>query len=207
MIGVNLLPMTKQNALARRRRLSSWGGVVAVCAGVLVIAVLAQWHRMTKEAELERHDARLRVELVNLKTGLSKVQTDAESLSLQLNRAQALRGKRSWSSLLTRIANALPQGSWLLSVATDPVVPPLGDAVAVKKVVRVSVAGHKQPPPAIETPRKLHIVGLAGDVGEPHEFVTRLKETDMFSRVILKQTQREPALGRIYFRFELLCEW
>ena len=59
----------------------------------------------------------------------------------------------------------------------------------------------------IDAPRKLEIVGYAPEAAQPHNFVSALKEKQVFSSVVLRGSQREPMLERSYYRFELVCHW
>jgi hypothetical protein len=64
-----------------------------------------------------------------------------------------------------------------------------------------------QPIVAIEVPRSLRLMGYARETNEPLDFVSMLKRSEVFSRVDLERSVREPVEDGFYFRFEITCEW
>ena len=59
----------------------------------------------------------------------------------------------------------------------------------------------------IDAPRKLRLIGYALNDAQPMEFVTRLKDAQVFQRVTLERSLLETSEEAQRFRFELVCEW
>jgi hypothetical protein len=205
MTGVNLVPVTVRYAQLRRRRTKRWGGLV--CLAVLVVVVLLgyEWLQGVKAAELRAQNDRLQLERENLRAELTAATEQANDLLLRIERARALKAKRAWSRMFALIGTCMPSGTWLTSVATDPARPVPGNPRQAKDIGAEEEGG--QGVVTIDAPRRLRISGYAPAAGQPHEFVTRLKTTQVFSSVVLERSQREPVYDDSYFRFDLICEW
>ncbi len=207
MCSVNLLPAQLVAAHARRRHVRRWIVVCLAVLAVLSVPVGLEWYRVARAAELDVAYTRLNEERRSVEAELTEVSTTSRETFLQLERARALRSKRSWSGIIALLAATMPEGCWLVELATDPSAP-LGQQVRKPAPAPKDAApDHVIPTVTIEAPRKLRIVGFASNAGEPLAFVSRLKEAAVFTRVDLKRTQREPMADGFYFRFELVCEW
>ena len=204
-ISVNLLPRQLVVAQTLRRRRRRWFAVCVLAAIVLAIPVGVESYRMARAEELRLEGARLHKDREAVETELTRIVTASHEAFLQLERAKALREKRSWSAVLTLLADTLPRGCWLTELATDPPAPtgtqarrstdtPIADDNA-----RVTIV--------MEAPRTLRIHGYATDAAQPLAFVRDLKASNAFAQVVLRSTQREPAANGYYFRFELQCDW
>ena len=207
MVSVNLIPKGVQLAQTRRRHLSRWTIAVAVAGVVLTVPLTLGWVRRAEAAHLRAQADQHQARLAQSRNDLETVTTELDRVLSQLERALALRSKRPWSPLLALIGGRMPKGCWLTSIGTDPATPSAGarrsgrpDSKRAKPATPTSTL-------IIEAPRKLRIAGYATDAAEPHEFVIGLKDTGIFSNVVLENLRREPALDGFYFRFELLCEW
>lgn len=203
MTGVNLIPQSVQIAQMRERRIRRWGLAIAASLAVLAAPIVTDYVRSAHADELRRKCDGTQSHLAALRAELRALAVEVEQTRVQLERATALRSKRAWSSIFAMIADRMPVGCWLTAVATDPSVPTAGGsartAPAPTPVAEKTVV--------IDAPRRLTIGGFATEVIEPHQFVTSLKETGVFSNVVLERTNREPVLDGWYFRFELVCEW
>jgi len=204
---VNLLPAQLVAAHARRRHIRRWVVACLAALALLSVPVGLEWYRIARAAELDVAYARLKEKRHNVEVELAGVSATSRETFLQLERAKALRSKRSWSGIIALLAATMPKGCWLVELATDPSAP-LGQQVRKPaSAPKDAPPDHVIPTVTIEAPRKLRIVGFASDPGEPLAFVSRLKQVAVFSRVDLKRTQREPMADGFYFRFELVCEW
>jgi Tfp pilus assembly protein PilN len=211
-IAVNLIPWPIQHSQARRRRSRAWA--IATLGAVLVMCVplLLNWLEGARVAAMSDETQVVQDELASMRESLRNLAAQVHETSLHLERAKALHAKRGWSALLAAISRCLPEDCWLTSVATDPTAPisngrsrPNGNSGAAPPQ-----PGGEGPTPGvvlIEGPRKLKLAGFAGDPGDPLAFVTNLKETGLFREVNLEGFRREPALGELVFRFDLVCEW
>ena len=212
MISVNLIPESIQLRQARRRRIQRW----AVWSGVATILVAVplglEWRHRGEVDELDWQNIRLHQELTRIQAELKAVTAAADDVFLQIERANVLRSKRAWSAMLALIASAMPDQCWLASIATDPSAPSAASvhrrAVAGGAGARVdSRTREPQQTITIDAPRKLRLAGYAADPGDPLAFVTKLKDTRVFSRVALERSLLEPTGDGSHFRFELVCQW
>jgi len=209
MIELNLLPLEVQLAGARRRRIRQWSAAAVVAAMIAAIPFGMDTMRRLRADDLRGQNDALQSELTSTRTELRTLSASAVEATLQLERTLALRTKRSWSGLLAFIGSCLPDECWLTSVATDPPIP-MGAGPIRPVPSQTAVAG--TPPKekqvvTIDAPRKLRISGLAIDAAQPHGFVSRLKESNVFQGVTLEQSVLEQGEAEPHFRFSLVCEW
>ncbi len=213
MVGVNLIPKTVQTMHTRQRHLKLWGVIILTSFGLLCIPLGMNWYQNARAKALRVENEDLQERLKATRTELRTRMTEASALLLQLQRAKALRSKRAWSGMIGLVGSCMPPGCWLTSLATDPETPTAMGRMAVSAPVKRDPANRSDPKGAdsvtltIEAPRKMRLAGYATDAAEPHVFVANLKHTEVFSRVALERSQREPVLDGYYFRFELICEW
>jgi Tfp pilus assembly protein PilN len=207
MIGVNLIPVTMQLRQTLRQRLWGWALCNAAVGVAVVLPSALEWFNRAQADELRSRSLEVQEALSTAQAELRAVRDEADGLHLQLQRADALRSKRAWSGLLGLIAKNLPEGSWLTRLATDPASP---HGASRGRPARAGPSGPQPDRPevvTIEAPRKLRLVGFASTAGEPLTLVTNLKQTEVFSRVALEQSQLDRAHERAVFRFEVVCEW
>ena len=207
MVGVNLIPENVQLAQTRYRRLKGWGIAILLAVAILALPLTIDWVQRVQAAELRTQHDRLQTELATIRTELRALTFQANEALMQLEHAQALRSKRAWSAMFALIEKSMPEGTWLISIATDPATPPPGGGHNTAVRDR-DTATDKQPAiVVIEAPRRLRVAGYAIDAAQPHEFVTNLKDSKVFTNVTLGLLRSEPVLDGSYFRFELACEW
>lgn len=205
---MNLIPKQLQLSRARSRRIKAWALPIAAAAMVLVVPVVIDKYRSVEAGRLRAENIQLQRQITGQRAELTDVTAQAHQALVQLQRAEALRSKRAWSAVLALVARRIPPGCWLTSIASDPAAP--GQAGARSPTRRSRILEREQESVSsvtIDAPRKLRITGYATDAAEPHQFVTRLKQTAVFAYVGLEASHREPVLGGSYFRFELTCEW
>jgi Tfp pilus assembly protein PilN len=213
MITINLIPKSIQIAQAYRRRAKQWVVAIAVAVVIAAVPAVAHWRQHGDIDELRLSSDRLQTEVAAARAELKAVSSQANELVLRSERANALRGKRSWSSMLALIANCLPKECWLTSLATDPAVPsaapPARKAPPAAPAVAPRAAAQPEQPAVvtIDAPRKLRIHGHSGDATQPLAFVARLKESHVFRDVSLERTHRAGEDPAAPFKFEVLCEW
>ena len=108
--------------------------------------------------------------------------------------------------MFAMIEQCMPEGCWLISVATDPPTP--RGALSTPKAPGPDAESEEQAAVVVvDAPRKLAIMGFAVDAADPHAFVRALKNTEVFTNVTLQHVRREPVGRRSCFRFDLVCEW
>jgi len=206
MVAVNLVPTEIRVAVARRRHLRRWMISTAIAAAALLAAAGANWAQLARESELKAENERVQEQLAVVRKEVELVTDRLASVSVQIDRADALRRKRPWSGMIMLIGSCMPDECWLTSVATNPErpAPQAAPQNAAKAAVGKETAGRSV---AIDAPRELVISGYAGETALPHTFVANLKATGIFETVKLESSQRESVLDGSYFRFQILCGW
>jgi len=205
MVSVNLLPEHLIITQVRRRRTRRWIIACLLSGVVAAIPLGLESYRIARAEELTATNDRLSREMASVETELSDIVVASQEAFLQIERAKALRSKRSWSAILGLLSDAMPAGCWLTELSTDPPFP----TGATRQTIPTDPRQAKDPPATviIEAPRKLRIVGFASDAAEPLEFLDRLKAAGVFANVASQGVRREPLGGAYYFRFELECIW
>ncbi len=219
MVRVNLIPENLQGAAARRRRAKGWTVATGLSLGLLTLPAFSDWLRRTEAAELEITNDRLQSQLAILRKETVALAAEVAQVQAHLERADALRGKRAWSALLAVLAEQTPHGCWFTTIATEPASPPMAplsrspsppSITPTLPTTPSSATGpHAKPKPVvvIEAPRKLHLTGFATAAGEPHQLTANLKETGIFTHVVLEEARLEQTPEGAYFRFNMTCEW
>jgi len=193
-----------------RRHLVRWSLTVVISVLALGIVWGLSLVQRAHAHDLITHQREVAQNLSRERQELETTKQEAKRVQIQLERARALQTKRSWSGIYGFLARTLPEGSWLTSVKTEPAQPLPGE----RKVQWKEKDGNEQkeakagpPTVTIEAPRKLVVTGYTPHAGDPHRFVTALKEEKVFPRVSLVKTSMERAHTGTFFAFELVCEW
>lgn len=205
----NLMPPDLLREQAMRKHRNAW--LVAIsCSAILVsIPLVIEWSDAAKLKELGLERTEMRREQALVRAQLEAATAEANQLFAELERAKALRSKRAWSALVALIGTSLPEGAWLQSIATDPAAPAGGSARRVSvatKSVKAGPLGEKNTV-AIDAPRRIRIKGYSLDHDRIYEFMSRMTNTAVFSKVELVSSGVEPAGGERAVGYELLCEW
>jgi len=205
MNDTNFIPMRLRITRGRRRRVKAWGVSVTAALILLCIPVVFDQYLRVEASRLETQHERLGGVLTGLRQQLATLTVDGDRTLVQLERAKALRSKRAWSAMFATIARSMPDGCWLISIATDPSSPSGGGQRP--RAAATSRTKSDESVTKIEAPQRLKIVGYASDASEPHQFVTNLKKTNVFRDVILETSRRERVQDEWFSRFDLACEW
>lgn len=201
MVRVNLIPQKTRRAQTIRRRVRGWSTVIALGGTLLAVSAGMEWMSRRDALQLRAASAGVRNDLIQVRKELRGSSAEALNAKIRIERAEALRSKRAWSAILALVATSLPDGSWLTSIATDPVTPTGGSRKPKVGADDCATAV------TIDSPRKLMIRGYTAEAGDPLRFVQKLNDTDLFSKVRLLNSQREPLFDSAFYRFELLCQW
>lgn len=213
-LRLNFIPPQVQNSQMRGFRLRRWGIVVAVVLLLDLIPIFMHWQARAHVEVLAAKAGQLEIQLEQLRNEVKHLQIEGEDVALQLERASALRAKRSWSAMLAMIARTMPDTCWLTSFATDPDTPSAVQQVAVVPlpVANAAVSTREaSTAPAksvvvVDAPRKLSLMGKARSAADPLTFVTRLREEHIFKSVLLERTVRGPGPEEP-FQFQISCQW
>jgi Tfp pilus assembly protein PilN len=218
-VRVNLIPENLQVSAARRRRARAWIVATGASLAVLALPALSDWLRRAEAGELAAAGDRLQSQLASLRKETVALAAQAAQARAHLERADALRAKRAWSALFALLAEQTPSGCWFTTIATEPASPPLAPQTRPplpQPAPAASTSTHSsatasdsrtKPVVVIEAPRKLHLTGFATAAGEPHQLAANLKETGIFTNVVLEEARLEQTPEGAYFRFDLTCEW
>lgn len=222
MVFVNLIPEAIVAQQWRKRRVARWTAASLVAIGALLIPLTLEGWQTARAEQLRAGRRALERDRTLLSAELTGLAAESQSVYLQIERANALRSKRSWSGMLALIAGTMPEGCWLTAIETVPAVPASGAHNTPPATARSVTAA---PPTArtagdpiggqaaaetvvtIDAPRQLRIAGYATDASEPLTLVTKLNATGVFSRVGLERSLRESVEDGSFFRFDILCEW
>lgn len=206
MVRINLIPKHVQWSQARQVHIKRWVVSGLVVAGAVAVALGIDGFNRAKADGLRKQGDLLRNELQQVRADLRSMTQKVQQVVLRIERAEVLRGKRTWSGIFALIDQAMPKGCWLVSAATVPDVPMSASSQTVRHAVATNTRGSKGSV-TIDAPRSLKLVGYAPGTGEPHSFITALKRAGVFKQVTLVRSQREMVLDGSYFRFELECGW
>lgn len=204
MIGVNLIPPELLAARRRTRRIRLWAGVVAAVGAIAVVPIGWQVNRRARIADLDRAKNALVAEANSVQGELDQVTQALSDLNERIERAAALKTKRPWASLLTMITQAMPEELWLFSIQTThdttraaaELPDPSGQDQAQEPVVVVMGGA-----------TRMDLQGFAVDHERLYDFMSRLKDSQAFTRVDLVKANKEPVLWSQAVRFELICIW
>lgn len=209
MIAINLIDDSLLAARRRVRRMRQWTIVIATG---LVIAAFPVGVEISRQQEL----VALREEQINsdnrirsTKAKFEETKLEVAQLNVHIDRADALRSKRSWSRLLDLISRNLPDEMWMVSVATDPPVPPSGVRDRTLPASSRSRGSNQGIPQVVsfEAPRALILEGYSLQHGSLYEFMADLKSTNVFNEVELTRATEESVFASTAIKFKLTCRW
>lgn len=206
---LNLIPKAILDRHARRRRLGTWGATLALSVGALAIPVTLNWTRQIHAEHLRREQAEVSEARSHVLAEWATVRGEVTETEAQVMRAEALRSKRAWSSLLGLVAQSVPEKSWLTGLATDPAQPV---KAAAKRTPRPRAGGASDAATeniTVQAPRALELQGYAPTDADANQFVQSLKQRGVFQDVRLTRLTRSSLTefdGEAYF-FDIVCEW
>jgi len=204
---LNLVPKAILDRHARRRRLGTWGAALVLSLSVLAIPVTLNWTRQVRAQHLRREQAELSDARSHVLAEWATMRGEVTETEAQVMRAEALRSKRAWSSLLGLVAASVPEKAWLTAVATNPAQPV---SAATKRTSRSRTGGESDEATqniTVQAPRALELQGFAPTATDPIQFVQSLKQRGVFQDVRLTRSSLTELDGEAYFRFDIVCEW
>lgn len=203
MVSVNLLPVGIQAAKRRNRRVRLWLSAGIAVGVVAAVPLALDISKTATAASLAARLAPLEQRLEEVRGSLKTVAIEREVLTGQIARADALRGKRSWSALLTLLATRSPDSVWLTALRTPTLGPQQTSATSA-----AATAKNAQPQSVtLGGPSGIHLEGYALDHEALYGFMSALKDTKVFQRVELTSAGKEPVLTGMAVRFVLECYW
>jgi hypothetical protein len=204
-MNLNLIPERIHHGYRRRVRIRTWGLVFLAATVVLSIPIGWDWSREAKAARLRGRLAKLTASRTVMQAEWEQTKRELQQTQAQIERAGALRAKRAWSSLLALIVHEVPPNAWLVSIATEPALPPVqaGRPIATATTGSATDASSV----TIDAPTRINIVGYAPQPQDPITLVSHLKGSGAFRSVVLERSALEPIEDGSYFRFDIACEW
>jgi Tfp pilus assembly protein PilN len=207
-IAINLIPERVVLAKRRRRRLRAWSCILLLSAAVCAVPVSVEAARNRRVRSLRADRTQLLKDIEKSRAELNRIRLDVQDLKAEAARADALRTKRPWATLLAMLSDTLPKEMWLVSVATDPATPPRGD---VDRTAETPPTPPDEDAEAevvmLEAPRKLTLDGYAVDYLSLLRFMSDLNTCKAFQTVSLTRAVDEPTFDATAVRFKILCEW
>jgi Tfp pilus assembly protein PilN len=203
-IGVNLIPSDVLLAHRRVRRIRRWIMVCVVAAALAALPVLWRVGQHARVAELAKVQRIRTAQVAAVRVELDRVTASLTDLNERIERANALRTKRSWAGLLSVAVQCMPEEVWLTSVATE------APASTGKQKHSAPSAAKEEEQSAVvvlEGARQLKLDGFALEHSYVYDFMGRLKASAVFDDVELLKAGKEPILWSQAVRFELLCTW
>ncbi len=213
MIAINLINPGTLRRRRSKRRIKQWVGVFVITAGVVAVPVSFELSREHQVQVLRAERVEIAAQNEATRQMLNEQGIEIRNLEAQANRAQALRGKRSWSKLLGIVGRVLPREVWLASLNTEP-ARPTGSSRDMSSIPAVrpgasSSTGKDEEPRVVtmKAPRSLRIEGYALDHDNLFDYTSRLKAMQIFTDVKLKKAMEEPVFSGKAIRFNLVCNW
>lgn len=212
MIGINLIDDSVLAARLCKRYLRRWLTVVLATVAFAVFPVGLEASRQRSVQSLKLEKGVLTSQLESSSAKLTTVGMEIHALEAQAARADALRRKRPWSQLLGKIAEVMPEELWLVSLATVPSAPSGGNrnlipSAATRKSSSGAADDDKPQVVTMEAPRALALEGYALAHKNLYEFMSLLKDTNLFADISLTRASEEPVLTAKAIRFKIECRW
>ena len=205
-IDLNLIPRSILDAQIRRRHMRIWATSLAPALGLLAVFAGLNWVRQSRAADAAETAEMLAAELQQARAEVRGLTAAVSETSLQLERAGALRSKRSWSGLMGLLAQVRPDDVWFVGLATDPAAPAATRGVSTPQSPQAGKPVEVRPV-MIDAPRKLRISGYSVSPTGPVALVSNLKKENVFARVILERSLRDADEQSPRFHFDVLVEW
>ncbi len=210
MISINLANPSVVTRRRIRRRVRQWTLTLTVAVALLSIPV---WLEYSRQYQVRTLNSELTVnrQLVNAaQEQIKQLDIEVNTVRAQLARANALRAKRSWHGLITRIASATPDAVWMTSLATIPAVAPSGNRSISPNSTRDKKNKDAEQSATIVTldaPREMVIEGYS--TGQPaiYDFVSELSSSQVFADVRLTRASEERLSDGKAIMFHVRCAW
>ncbi len=196
MMQVNLIPMHRRVARRRRTAIHRWSFACACYAfalGVVWVGLASTLNADRAAIESDLADADL--ELKTTKQELAEHRRDLRRVQAHLDANREVTGLPDWSLLLGLLAKQVG----------DDVVLSECNLLPVEQTVQVASPSPQKNAPAAGATISLSVAGLARSQPAVSQFVLRLEELGLFTKVKLVDTRREPFLDGNAIAFQIDC--
>jgi hypothetical protein len=209
MKNINLIPAPRLAAKRRRlhlRRCAAGCAVWAVLSAGAALAAHAVWRG--EDPQAAERLARVSHEMEQTERGTAEAKARLAAAQSTLRANQAIVAQPDWSIVLALMGKQVRNDVVLKNCAVRPANAARGTLTAPQRPDGRRVRSQGEPssaPPAPEgTPYVLEAAGLADSHAAANQFILRLEQTGLFSKVTLLDTAREAFLdgNRVAFRVE-----
>lgn len=216
MASVNLIPKTILLQRLHKRRLRFWGISFAISAMTAIVPLARE---LTANYQLSSQRQAMDAASEALQASKQKRDESVNKLSAlkrEIARAEKLRFKRSWASLLTVVSRELPDGAWIISFATEPARPTVTGSHLSPLARQRLISSRNAAENAEEDysgligkggPSKLLVEGQALGIEEIFVFVAAVHGLGIFENAVLKSVDEGELEGLPINHFKLECEW
>ncbi len=195
MPSINLIPPEMLNHRRRARRGRRWLLGIGVAYTLALVPWLREEQAKAHLAESQAVMGALDLSLAEMRGAARDSQGRLVSLESEWQRAQQLRAKRTWSSVMDLVIKALPADVWLETVSTDPAVPQPTAANKTEGLI------------GRDGPRRLVLAGYATQIEALFAFERALRTVDEFKIIHLAAVQEATVNGVQVTRFTAECAW
>jgi Tfp pilus assembly protein PilN len=206
---VNLIPLHRRQAKARRARVRAWTVFCGVYAVVLLAAGVSVAMLCTTPRSAGAEIAKLQEETKRATRQLSTVQLAAGEAQKTLLSARAVADQPDWSALLAVLSQLIGDNLVLNRCDVTPVKEERPLATPPAQPIKLPPGAPPVPAqqPAQRPPTRVfvHIAGFGRSQAAVAQFVLALEGTNLFERVTLIQTNRREFLSTGAVAFELDC--
>jgi hypothetical protein len=211
MKNINLIPAPRRAAKRRRLHLRR---CIAGCAawGVLSVGAAVAAHVVWRGEDPQTPErlARVNQEMEQTERGTAEAKAKLEAARSTLRANQAIVAQPDWSIVLALMGKQVRNDVVLKNCAVRPANAARGALATPQRPdgrrgpVRSQAEASNTTPPADVTPYVLEAAGLADSHAAANQFILRLEQTGLFSKVTLLDTAREAFLdgNRVAFRVE-----
>lgn len=190
----NLIPTSVLAARARSRRLRLWSLSAGVYTTLAASGCLLAFSGDDESVHIEGRLAETTAEIDALTSAVSKLKLDIASASRQIAAAKEVTAHPDWSTLLSVVADARPQGLVLDDLAIDPLAPKAERSAKSAQPASTRPAGYT-----------LTLRGLAKGPREVTAFVLNLEALQLFASVELRQSSAARTSDADAAAFHIVC--
>jgi len=187
---INLIPRPLRLARQKRVRLRVWAGIVAgyTVAAVLACVLFQSISAPHDPSALDEELAALEAEAVELQTEQQRLLPKLQEQRLILAAGRSIADQPDWSLMMNYLADEV-----------------LGARVVLSGCTLSPEAGGEPGVEFNDRPIALTLSGFAQTTPDVSRFILRLEQMELFDKVTLTRTNREPFLEDQAIAFEVHC--
>jgi hypothetical protein len=201
MNSLNLIPIHRRRARARRTRLRGWIVFNSLYLVMLFVVAAAGYLFLGADRSPAADLAKVDQDIDQLNKQMLVVRQQLAEAHQTMVSVKAISDQPDWSVVMAVVGRSLGDSVMLTRCDLAPV------AEEVSIVQAVSLPGKPAAAAPAPSPRRvmLHLSGLGRSQAQVAQFVLRLEGTNLFEHVNLLHTNRQLLLGGDAVGFELDC--